>query len=72
MKRTIKYITKINPITGEKDVVGTQQMDKPIQDTEEPITIIKEEIMENQSEQGQRIFIKKIIKYVIEIDSITG
>jgi hypothetical protein len=73
MKRTIKYITKVNLTTGEKNIVGKQQMDKPIQDSDKPVTLIKEEIVEVPSEiQDKRNFIKRIIKYVIDINPVTN
>jgi len=73
MKRTIKYTIDVNPVTGEKEIVGTQQVEKPIQqDLNEPISAIKEEIVEVPSESGKNIFVKRIIKYLIVVDSTTG
>ncbi|KAG4092567.1 hypothetical protein H8356DRAFT_1702494 [Neocallimastix lanati (nom. inval.)] len=72
-KRTIKYTVNVHPITGDRDVVGKQQMDKPIQDLEEPVSLVKEEIVEVQSEiPGQRKFVKKIKNYNVKVDPITG
>jgi len=72
MKRTIKYIFKVNPITGEKEIVGKQQMDKPISQTQEQIPITKEEIVEVPDESGKSIFVRRVIRYLYVIDPATG
>jgi len=73
MKRTIKYTIEVNPVTGEKEIVGTQQVEKPIQqDLKEPISTIKEEIIELPTDSGKNVFVKRIIKYLITIDPVTG
>ncbi|ORX47288.1 hypothetical protein BCR36DRAFT_95260 [Piromyces finnis] len=73
MKKTTKYIYKINLVTGEKEIVGMQQNEKPIQQTlQEPISIIKEEMIDVPSEIGKKTFVKRIIKYLIVVDPIKG
>jgi hypothetical protein len=72
MKRTIKYIYRVNPITGEKEIAGMQKMEKPIQDLNEQISTTREEIVEVPSESGKNIFVRRIIKYILVVDPVKG
>jgi len=74
VKRIIRYITKINTLTGEKEVSEVEPIVEPIeQDSENPIVIVREEIIEVPSKGSSRkSFIKKIIRYLVKINSSTG
>jgi len=73
MKRTTKYVYRVNPVTGEKEVAGMQQKEKPIQqDLRKPITTVKEEIVPVPSETGKNVFIRRIIKYLVVVDPVDG
>jgi len=73
MKRAIKYIYRVNPVTGEKEIAGKQQYEKPIQqDLREPISTVREQIVEVPSKSGKNVFIRRIIKYLTVVDPVKG
>jgi len=98
IKRIIRYIKRINPTTGEEEIVEEQPVEEVVSEeeqkkpgfidrlankvekivtvekkqSEEPVTEVKEEIVEVPSEEpGKKKYIKRIIRYIKRINPVT-
>jgi len=73
VKRIIRSIIRVNPNTGEKQIVEGEPIEEIIENIDQPIRTVEEELIELPlGESGRKKFVKKVVRYITKINAVTG